>query len=92
MWNSLNFFASSKINKKIWRNQRCVADDVKDDALQWLVNLNIGLRPDADLQLRWLVNLNIGLRPDADLQLRWLANLNIGLRPDADAADAAVIG
>jgi len=42
---SLHFFANSKINKEIRRNQRWVADDVSDDALQRLVNLNSGLRP-----------------------------------------------
>ena len=40
-----SFFANSKINKEIRRNQRWVADDVSDDVLQRLVNLNSGLRP-----------------------------------------------
>jgi len=42
---SLHFFAYSKINKEIRRNQRCVADDVNDDGLRCLVKLYTGLRP-----------------------------------------------
>jgi len=41
----LHFFANSKINKKIWQNQRWVADEIRNDALQWMIKLNIGLRP-----------------------------------------------
>jgi len=42
---SLHFFVNSKINKEVWQNQRWVADDVSDDALQWMLNLSSGLRP-----------------------------------------------
>jgi len=39
--NHLIFFANSKINKEMRRNQRRVADDVSDDALRRLVKTKV---------------------------------------------------
>jgi len=63
-----SYFANSKINREIRRNQRWVADhDVSDDALRRLVNLDSGLRP----KLSRLISV-FGLSERLIQKVKWL--------------------